>query len=185
MSRLALEPTQPPIQWVPGVPTPGIKLPGRECDNSPPSRANVKSALGWYEGVSKSFRTESITKYMLATINTRWEATQRVMTAKLTRLTHKIAIEVHLVAESCIVRSFRSRWPVRKLLVTPSYTAIRQSWRHLVLTLFNHANYVPSNGKMICQLWILWYEVVVAYFKVQSQHLFRGTEENSGTPQNG
>jgi hypothetical protein len=42
-----------------------------------------------YEGVSRSFRTESITKYTLTTINTLWEATQRVMAAKLTRLTHK------------------------------------------------------------------------------------------------
>jgi hypothetical protein len=53
-----------------------------------------------YEGVSKSFRTESITKYILSTINTRWEATQRVMAAKLVRLTHKISIQLHLVAES-------------------------------------------------------------------------------------
>jgi hypothetical protein len=30
-----------------------------------------------YEGVFKSFRTESITKYMLTTINTRWEATRK------------------------------------------------------------------------------------------------------------
>jgi hypothetical protein len=44
-----------------------------------------------YEGVSKSFRTESITKYTPTTINTHWEATQRVMAAKLTRLTHKIS----------------------------------------------------------------------------------------------
>jgi hypothetical protein len=28
----------------------------------------------------------------ITTINTRWEATQRVMAAKLTRMTHKIAI---------------------------------------------------------------------------------------------
>jgi hypothetical protein len=32
-----------------------------------------------YDGISKSFRTESITKYTLTVINTRWEATQRVM----------------------------------------------------------------------------------------------------------
>jgi hypothetical protein len=37
-----------------------------------------------YEGVSKSFRTESITKYTLTKINTRWEATQSVNAAKLT-----------------------------------------------------------------------------------------------------
>jgi hypothetical protein len=67
-----------------------------------------------------------ITKYTFTTINTRWEATQRVMAAKLTRLTHKIAIQLHLVAESCIICSSRSRRPVRKLLDTPSsfYRAI-------------------------------------------------------------
>jgi len=41
-----------------------------------------------YEGVSKSFRIESITKYTLTTINTR-ETTQRVMAAKHTKLTQK------------------------------------------------------------------------------------------------
>jgi hypothetical protein len=73
-----------------------------------------------YEGVSKSFRTESITKYTLTTINTR-EATQRIMVTKLTRLSDKIAIQLHLVAESCTICSSHSRWPVRKLLDTPSY----------------------------------------------------------------
>jgi hypothetical protein len=61
----------------------------------------------------------------ITTINTRWEATQRVMAAKLTRLTHKIAIQLHLLAESCIICSSRSRRSVRKLLDTPSYTEIR------------------------------------------------------------
>jgi hypothetical protein len=78
-----------------------------------------------HEGVSKSFRTESITKYTLTTINTRREATQMVMAPKLTRLTYKIAIQLHqlhLVAESCTIYSSRSRWPVRKLLNTPSHT---------------------------------------------------------------
>jgi hypothetical protein len=43
------------------------------------------------------------------------------MAAKLTILTHKIAIQLHLVAESCIICSSRFRRPVRKLLDTPSY----------------------------------------------------------------
>jgi hypothetical protein len=73
------------------------------------------------EGVSKSFRTESITKYTLTTINTRWEATQSVMATKLTRPAHKIAIQLHLVAQSCTICSSRFRRPVRKLLDTPSY----------------------------------------------------------------
>jgi hypothetical protein len=74
-----------------------------------------------YEGVSKSIRTESITKHTLTFGITRWEATQRVMAAKLTRLTHKIAIQLHVVAEGCAICSSRSRRPVRKLLDTPSY----------------------------------------------------------------
>jgi hypothetical protein len=36
-SRPALRHTQLPIQWVPGV-----KLPGREADHSPPTNAEVK-----------------------------------------------------------------------------------------------------------------------------------------------
>jgi hypothetical protein len=37
-----LWPTQSPIQWVPGVPSPGLKRPGREADHSPPNSAEVK-----------------------------------------------------------------------------------------------------------------------------------------------
>jgi hypothetical protein len=44
------------------------------------------------------------------------------MAAKLTTLTHKIAIQLHLVAESCTICSSRSRRPVRKLFDTPSYS---------------------------------------------------------------
>jgi hypothetical protein len=36
VSRLALVPTQPPVQWVPGGPCPGAKArPGRDADHSP------------------------------------------------------------------------------------------------------------------------------------------------------
>jgi hypothetical protein len=42
------------------------------------------------------------------------------MAAKVTRLTHKIAIQLYLVAENCTICSSRSRRPVRKLLDTPS-----------------------------------------------------------------
>jgi hypothetical protein len=43
------------------------------------------------------------------------------MAAELTRLTHKIAIPLHLVAERCTICSYRSRRPVLKLLDTPAY----------------------------------------------------------------
>jgi len=42
-----------------------------------------------------------------------------VMAAKLTRLTHKIAIQLHLVAESYISCSSRSRWPVGIFWIQP------------------------------------------------------------------
>jgi hypothetical protein len=41
-SRTALGPTRPPIQWVPGALSLGVKRPVREADNSPPSSAEVK-----------------------------------------------------------------------------------------------------------------------------------------------
>jgi hypothetical protein len=46
------------------------------------------------------------------------------MAAKLTRLTHITAIQMHLVAESCTICSPRSRWPVCKLLDTPLYVCV-------------------------------------------------------------
>jgi len=59
---------------------------------------------------------------MLTTINTHSEETVSVMAAKLNRLTQKIAIQLHLLAEGCTICSSRSRWPVRKRLDTPLYT---------------------------------------------------------------
>jgi hypothetical protein len=41
-SRLAVGSTQPPIQWVPGVLSLGVKQPGHEADQSPPKSAKVK-----------------------------------------------------------------------------------------------------------------------------------------------
>jgi hypothetical protein len=73
------------------------------------------------EGVSKSYRTELITKYTLQFGIIRSEATQKVTAAKLTILTHKIAIQLHVMAESCTICNSRSRRTVWKLLDTPSY----------------------------------------------------------------
>jgi hypothetical protein len=42
-SRTALGPTQPPIQWVPGALSLGVKQPVCEPDHSPPSSAEVKN----------------------------------------------------------------------------------------------------------------------------------------------
>jgi len=40
LSRPALGPTQPPVQWVPGL-SRGKELPGRDADPAPPSGAVV------------------------------------------------------------------------------------------------------------------------------------------------
>jgi len=45
-SRLALGPTQPPIQWVPGLSR--IKRPGPGVDHPPPSSAEVKERVDLY-----------------------------------------------------------------------------------------------------------------------------------------
>jgi hypothetical protein len=42
-STLALGPTQPPIQWVSGFLSQGVKSPGRVADHSSPSTAEVKN----------------------------------------------------------------------------------------------------------------------------------------------
>jgi hypothetical protein len=47
VSRTALGPTQPPIQWVPGALSLGVKRPGRRADHSPPSIAEVKNACSY------------------------------------------------------------------------------------------------------------------------------------------
>jgi hypothetical protein len=85
-----------------------------------------------YRWITERFELESHIRWCIqtfpdwvdneVTIKTRWELTKRIMAEKITRLTHKIAIQLHLVAESCTICSSRSRRPVRKLLGTPSYS---------------------------------------------------------------
>jgi hypothetical protein len=48
VSRTALGPTQPSIQWVTGALSLGIKRPGREADHSPPSSAKDKNAWSYF-----------------------------------------------------------------------------------------------------------------------------------------
>jgi hypothetical protein len=43
--RPALGPTQPPIQWVPGALSLGVKRPGSVADHSLPSSAEVKECM--------------------------------------------------------------------------------------------------------------------------------------------
>jgi hypothetical protein len=47
VSRPALGPTQPPIQWVPVAISLGVKRPGREADHTPPSSAEDMKAWSY------------------------------------------------------------------------------------------------------------------------------------------
>jgi hypothetical protein len=110
-----------------------------------------------YEDVSKSFRTESISKYTFTTIKTRWEATQRVTAAKLTILTHKIAIQMHLVAESWYHLQFSLPETFGYILVHAQgtcevHTYIRQTvcmvWQFSVVSLALESNWQHLQVKL-------------------------------------
>jgi hypothetical protein len=95
------------------------------------------------ECVSKSFRTESITKCRLNFGITRWGATQRVMAAKLTRLTHKIAIQllfkiIHLDFNATVSEFLKFFNSVRKMSLVASLTnsAPRQWILHRIKIFF-------------------------------------------------
>jgi hypothetical protein len=47
VSRTALGPTQPPIEWVPGALSMRVKRPGREADHSSPPSAEVNNAWSY------------------------------------------------------------------------------------------------------------------------------------------
>jgi hypothetical protein len=103
----------------------------------------VSAQHGNTKAYPKVSELSRITKYTLTTINTRWEATQRVMTAKLARLTDKIAIQLQLVAESYC--SSRSRRSVRKLLDTPSYINTHTNKPAQSFFLFCTLKHTPHN----------------------------------------
>jgi hypothetical protein len=48
MSRVVVGPTQPPIQWVSGALSLGVKWAGHEADHSLPSIANIKECVELY-----------------------------------------------------------------------------------------------------------------------------------------
>jgi hypothetical protein len=54
------------------------------------------------------------------------------MATILTGLTYKIAVQLHLVVESCTIYSSHSRRPVLKLLGTPSHIAlvVKENYNH-------------------------------------------------------
>jgi hypothetical protein len=101
------------------------------------------------------------------------------MAAELATPTHKIAIQLHLVAESCAICSSRSRRPVLKLLDTPSYMgmnslvtslfAVRLGWllRHVPGTVWTRIS--SATGRLILNsLTLLLYQFVALRYWVSS-----------------
>jgi len=90
------------------------------------------SVMAFIRECIQKFPNRVLMKSTTIIINTRWKARQSVMATKLTRPSHKIAIQLHLVAESCATCSSRSRRPVRELLNTPSYILNTEGKAHNV-----------------------------------------------------
>jgi hypothetical protein len=63
VSRLALGPTQPPIQWVPGTVSLGVKPPRREANHSPPSSTEVKNEWSYTSTLQYIFMARCLVKY--------------------------------------------------------------------------------------------------------------------------
>jgi hypothetical protein len=62
-SRTALEPTQPPIQWVQGALSPKVERPGRETNHSSPSSAEVKNAWSYTSTLQYVFMEWCLVKH--------------------------------------------------------------------------------------------------------------------------
>jgi hypothetical protein len=60
---MALGPTQPPIQWVPGDLSLGVKRPGHETDHSPRSSAEVKNAWRYTSTPQYAFMAWCLAKH--------------------------------------------------------------------------------------------------------------------------
>jgi hypothetical protein len=63
VSRTALGSTQPPIQWVAGTLSLGVKRPGREAGHSPPPSAEVKNAWSYISTPQYVFMAWCLVKY--------------------------------------------------------------------------------------------------------------------------
>jgi hypothetical protein len=87
----------------------------------PPTLLYVLKTVTRYEGVSKSFRTESNNEIYAYNKKHSLRSNTKGYSSKTHRLTHEKAIQLHLVAENCTIYRSRYRRPVRKLLDTPSY----------------------------------------------------------------
>jgi hypothetical protein len=111
------------------------------------------------------------------------------MAAKLARLTHKIAIQPHLVVESCTICSSCSRLSVRKLLDTPSYSVINASrfnaryqncHSRLVYNVLKYKLKIHNSNRQIIQNILL--EAHVMILRPSTAHLAQGKDKTHDAP---
>jgi len=62
-STLALGPIHPPVHWVWGALSPGVKRPGREAGHSPPASAEAKNAWSYTYTLPYVFMALCLVKY--------------------------------------------------------------------------------------------------------------------------
>jgi hypothetical protein len=62
---MAVGPTKPPIQWVPGTLSPDLMRPRHEADHSPPTSAEAKKNLDLY--IHSAIRLHGIVLNLLST----------------------------------------------------------------------------------------------------------------------
>jgi hypothetical protein len=135
MYRPALGPTQPPIQWVPGTFSFGVKRPGREADHSPQSSAEFKECLELYlhSPNTSSWRSYLYLYYISVSIETRlrverprfncWQGLGFFLSAPIqwapgvlsARVKRKLTTHLHLVS------SLRTRGAIPPLLNMSSW----------------------------------------------------------------
>jgi hypothetical protein len=71
VSISALGPTQPPIQWVPGVLSLGVNRPGREADHPPPSSAEDECVELYFHSPIRLHDTGTNLPYLTFMVATR------------------------------------------------------------------------------------------------------------------
>jgi hypothetical protein len=87
-SRPALESTQPPIQWVPGALSPGVKRPVRVADHLPPTSAEVKKTCVYTSTPPYAFMSYKHKENFTFTLPSRSSTANKNITASFRILSH-------------------------------------------------------------------------------------------------
>jgi hypothetical protein len=151
VSSPALGPTQPPIQWVPGALSLGVKWPGREADHSPPSSAEVKNSWSCTSTPQYAFMARCSIKaqghlylYILYTIN----SARRPASDNCTKFLN--LVNIYYFWTICRVKWTQSP-NLNQILMWPVFQKHRFVYRKFVVIL---RSALPRNLEAFCVLGI-------------------------------